>query len=201
MMSKGRSTSEMEAIPEELQWERAERALRQHFAAAGRSILDVSPEPLETLGTVFWVRYREGLGGLALVRGDQVFAAAVEESRSAASGEAMLTALLSHDQLLERRQISPPDFLYLLQQLRCLPELPADPFESHRLATLNPRWEFGNGRARFILHAPRARSGPRHGAERHEVVDAVRATLHLDPSYALTWKLEDVQVESDSEQE
>ncbi len=194
-MTQGRSTSEMQAIPEELSWERAEQVLRAHFARQGRPILDVSPEPLESLGTAFWVRHAEGQGGLVLVRGERVFAT---NDGGGATGSEVLAALLAHDRFHQTRQISASDFLYLMQQLDCMPELPADPFDNHRFAALNPRWEHGPGGARFILHAPVPRTAPRpRGAEVEGFVEAVRATLRIDDFYAMSSQLESLHIELD----
>ena len=67
-------TSNAVAKPNKKQWAAAEAALRDHFKAQSRGILDVGQEPIATLGTAFWVRWEAGGGGLVLVRDKDVFA-------------------------------------------------------------------------------------------------------------------------------
>jgi len=161
------------AKPTKKQWTAAESTLRDHFKAEHRGILDVGQEPLDTLGTAFWVRWEAGGGGLVLVRDKDVFAT---------KDQTTISAILKRDDFLKTRQISPDDFLYLLQQLGTLPKLQSDPIKGDANKTLNPTWTFSKDGAVFTMYANRPE---RAGARPEPMVAVTRATLTVRSDYSL----------------
>ena len=164
----------------------AEQLVREHFAKQSRPLLEVAPDAVETLGAAFWVRFEKGGGGLVLVRGSTVYAE---------RGLPTITALLKADRFLTTRAISAADFLYLLEHLGELPELPADPFVENKVAALNPQWGFAKDSARFVIHSPNPKAaGPKRGAPRGDSSSVMRATLAIGADYALRWTTEETTV-------
>lgn len=177
------TTRAASAAPTTQQWAAAEAVLRDHFKVEKREILEVTEEPLDTLGTAFWVRWQAGGGGLVLVRDKDVFAT---------KDPATIKALLKRDDFLKTRKISADDFLYLLQQLGTLPALQADPIKGDRNKAINPAWTFDKDGATFTMYASRTdRAGARPTAMR--AVTRAQLTIHCDYSLA-AWVTEDTLV-------
>jgi hypothetical protein len=176
-------TSTAAAKPSKKHWAAAEAALRDHFKAQSRGILDVGQEPINTLGTAFWVRWEAGGGGLVIVRDKDVFAT---------KDLATITAILKRDDFLKTRQISADDFLYLLQQLGSLPKLETDPIKGNAVKALNPAWTFSKDGAVFTMYANRTE---RAGDRNEPVVPVTRAILTVRSDYTLAaWVTEDTLV-------
>jgi hypothetical protein len=173
------------AAPTTQQWAAAEAVLRDHFKTEKRDILEVSEEPLASLGTAFWVRWQAGGGGLVIVRDKDVFAT---------KEPATIPAILKRDDFLKTRKISADDFLYLLQQLGTLPALQADPIKGDRNTAINPAWTFDKDCATFTMYASRTdRAGARPAATR--AVTRAQLTIRADYSLA-AWITEDTLVKS-----
>ncbi len=179
------TTRAASAAPTTKQWAAAEAALRDHLKTEKREILEVTEEPLETLGTAFWVRWQAGGGGLVIVRDKDVFAT---------KDPATITALLKRDDFLKTRKISADDFLYLLQQLGTLPTLQADPIKGDRNKAINPAWTFDKDCAVFTMYASRTE---RAGARPEPTRAVTRAQLVIRGDYSLAaWVTEDTLVKS-----
>src|ERR1041385_6097784 len=178
-------TSTAAAKPNKKQWAAAEAALRDHFKAEHRGILDVGQEPLDTLGTAFWVRWEAGGGGLVLVRDKDVFAT---------KDQATIAAILKRDDFLKTRQISADDFLYLLQQLGTLPKLQSDPIKGSANKAVNPSWTFSKDGEVFTMYANRPDAA---GARREPMLAVTKATLTVHSDHSLAaWVTEDMLVKA-----
>jgi hypothetical protein len=162
-------------------WTAAERTLRDHFAAQGIELLDLTPKRDATLGIAFWVRWAAGGGGLVLVRGGEVIS-----DPSPASVERFIEL----DDLAHKKTVSAEDFLYMLTVWKALPELGAMPIREHATTALNPKWVRSDGETSFVLHASRKVNT---GARAKPVFPVRRATGTLGPK-DITWQLEDTEV-------
>jgi hypothetical protein len=168
--------------PSKAQWQEAEAAVRAHVAAQNQEILEITREPLKSLGTSFWVRFATGGGALMVVRGKDVLAA---------PGPATITEILRRDDFLRTRTITADDFYYLLGMLEHMPQLDGSPLKDDKMKELNPSWTFSKDGATFTMY------GTRPAAPTGDLVTPTRpltrAQLRIRGDYTLSpWVTEDV---------
>jgi hypothetical protein len=170
-------------------WKAAETVVRDHLAAQNADVIDLKAMKDQTLGTAFWVRTRVAgnpVGHLVVVRGT-----AIHETRS----DATISAILKADNFLVKHTILPRDMLNLLRELGTIPPELGMPLTADSDASLNPKFKFFKDHAEFILHAGRdARAPGAPGAPATPKLYLVRATLTIASDYALSWKLENIEL-------
>ena len=166
-------------------WKAAETRVRDHLVAQKADVIDIKPMKDHTFGTAFWVRTSvagKPVGHLVVVRG-----AAIHETRS----DATISAILKADDFLGKHTISARDMLNLLRELGTIPPELGMPITADSDASLNPKLKFAKDHAEFILHAGR---DVRTGATAVPKLYLVRATLTIAKDYALSWKLENIEL-------
>lgn len=175
-------TSVAGAKPSKAQWQAAEAAVRSHVAAQDKEILEITREPLKSLGTSFWVRFVGGGGAIMVVRGKDVLTA---------PGPATISEILRRDEFLKTRKITADDFYYLLDMLGHMPQLEGSPLKDDKMKALNPSWAFGKDGATFTLYATRSASPT--GDPVTPTRPLTRAQLRVRPDYTLcAWVTEDI---------